>query len=133
MKISHKIALALGILISLVSGTLSYVALSGVKKLGQRLDSVYANSILPLKQAELANGKLDDIYIALSSAIDHTGSKQRQDLEELAESEQKFTAIMDRYQKKLTIANEPVMQDLLTKYGALKDQTTREQDAIQGV
>src|SRR6202021_1236100 len=38
-----------------------------------------------------------------------------------------------RYQKKLTIANEPVMQDLLTKYGALKDQTTREQDAIQGV
>ena len=133
MRISHKIALALGIVTFLVTSVLSYVALSSAQKLGQRLDSVNANSILPLRQAELANRELDDIYIALSSAIDHTGSRQQQDLEELAESEQKFTAIMGRYQKKLTIANEPVMQDLLTKYGALKDQTTREQDAIQGV
>ena len=94
---------------------------------------MYANSILPLRQAELANRELDEIYIALSSAIDHTGTRQQQDLEELAESEQKFNAIMDRYQKKLTIANEPVMQDLLTKYGALQDQTTREQNALHGV
>ena len=133
MKISHKIALALGILISLVSGTLSYVALSSVEKLGRRLDSVYANSILPLRQAELANGELDDIYIALSSAIDHTGSKQRQDLDDLAESEKEFTELMDRYEKKLTIANEPAMQDLLNKYGVLKDQLTREHSALEGV
>jgi len=132
MKISHKLAVALGAVILLVVGTLSYVALSTAEKLGRRLDSVYTNSILPLRQAELANGELDDIYIAVSSAIDHTGSQQQKDLDELAKSEQEFTENMDRYQE-LTIAHEPVIQDLLAKYGALNDQMTREQNAIEGI
>src|ERR1700678_2856792 len=102
MRISHKIALALGIVTFLVTSVLSYVALSSAQKLGQRLDSVYANSMPMIRQAHNANRELDDIYIALSSAIDHTGSRQPQDLEELAESEQKFAAIMGRGRKKLT-------------------------------
>jgi hypothetical protein len=61
MKISHKIALALGAVTLLVTSILSYVALSRVEKLGQRLESVYRDSFLPLLQADLANDTLDDI------------------------------------------------------------------------
>ena len=133
MKIGLKITLALGIVTLLVTSILSYVAVSSAQKLGQRLNSAYTDSFLPFMQADLANDMLDDIYIHLSSAINHTGSNQNQDLDDLDESERKFAELSDRYEKELTIANEPVMQDLLTKYGALEDQMAREQKAIEGV
>jgi len=133
MKIGLKITLALGAVTLLVTSILSYVALSSVEKLGQRLDSVYTDSILPLRQAQLANGALDDIYIALSSAMDQGGDKQQQDLNDLAQANDEFTEIMDKYRKELTIRNQPVMQDLLTKYGVLEDQMAREQNGIEGV
>jgi signal transduction histidine kinase/DNA-binding response OmpR family regulator len=116
-----------------VTGSLSYVALNTAEKLRQRLDSEYKDSILPLRQTELARDTLADISIALPSAINHTGNKQRQALNELAKSEQQFTETMDQYQKELTIANEPVMQSLLTRYGALKDHMAREQNALERV
>jgi signal transduction histidine kinase/CheY-like chemotaxis protein len=112
---------------------ISYVALSSVLALRDALNLVYTASVLQLVQATVANDTLDDIYIALSSAINDRSSKQQEDLNELARKEQQFTDTMARYRSELTIANEPATQRLLTRYGALQDQTTREHNALDGV
>jgi PAS domain S-box-containing protein len=133
MKISHKIATSFGLVVLLVTGVLSYLALTSIGKLGQRLDSVYAESMLPLAESDLLNDSMDEMRITLLSAINETGSKQQQYLNELARSEQAQTEAFDKYLKEYTIRTQPVVQNLLKQYGALEDQTAREEDALEGV
>jgi hypothetical protein len=133
MKIGLKIALALGAVVLLITGILTYVALHNIGILGGRLESLYAEAIIPYSQAEAINDSLDEMQTALISAINETGSQQQQDLNEVAEREQAFPVLLDNYEKELTVASQPAMQDLLKHYGALEDQMTREQTALKEV
>ena len=133
MKIGLKIALALGAVVLLITGILTYVALHNIGILGGRLESLYAEAIIPYSQAEAINDSLDEMQTALISAINETGSQQQQDLNEVVEREQAFPALLDKYEKELTVATQPAMQDLLKNYGALEDQMTREQTALKEV
>lgn len=133
MKIGFKIALALGAVVLLVTGILTYVALHNVEKLGGRLESLNSDAFLSYSQAEAINNSLDDMQLGVISAINNTGSQQQQDLNGVAESEQKFLTLFDNYERALTLDAQPVMQDTVKQYGALEELTTREQDAITKV
>jgi diguanylate cyclase (GGDEF)-like protein len=133
MKIRQKIALSFGAIIILVVSILSYVALISAGKLGQRLDSVYNDAMLPFEQAEVANEALSNMQIALSGAIGETGSKKQQYLDEFSKSEKEYTEAVDKYDKEYTIVTQPAMQNLLRHYGALEDQMTREENSLKEV
>ena len=130
MKVGLKIALALGIVVVLVTSVLTYVAVHNVRKLGQRLESVYADAVVPLSQAEALDDSLDEMEKALVNALHQTGAKQQASLSEFETHEHDFVALREEYQQKSTILSQPSMQDLLKQYGALEDQMTREQNAL---
>src|SRR5712671_413369 len=133
MKIGIKIAIALGLVILVVTSILTYVALSKVRQLGQRLEAAYTDTILSYAQAEAVNDSLDEMETALIRALNETGRRQQQDLDEVSKREQDFTAAFDKYANESTITVEPEMQDVLRRYGALEEQKTREENALRGV
>ena len=133
MKIGLKIALALGVVVLVVMSILTYVALHSVKKLGQRLEEAYTDTILSYAQAEAVNDSLDEMETALVRALNDAGSRQQQDFDEVAQHEREFTAALTKYQKESIVGVEPGIQDLLKRYGALEGQSAREQNALKAI
>ena len=133
MKIGLKIAFSLGAVVLSATGVPTYEALHSVGILGQRLESLNKEAILPFALAQKINDSLDKMQTSLISAINETGSQQQKDLNEVTALEQEFSTSLVKYEKESMITTHPVMQDLLKKYAALEDQLTREQDAIKEV
>src|SRR5437016_4814253 len=99
MKIRLKIGLAFAIVVLLITSILSYVALNSVGKLGQRLESLNEDALLPLSRAEAINESLEEMQTALIKAINKTGSQQQEDLNEVAKREQEFITLFDKFEK----------------------------------
>jgi len=133
VKIGIKIGLALGLVVLVVTSILTYVALSRVRQLGQRLEQAYTDTILSYARAEAVNDSLDEMETALVRALNETASKQQQDLEEFAKNEQRFVTTLDAYLVESSLTVEPEMQDVLKRYGALEEQKTREENALREV
>lgn len=133
MKIGIKIGVALGLVVLVVTGILTYVALNSVNRLGQRLEADYTDTISSYAQAAAINDSLDEMETALVRALNETGSRQQEDLDEAAKHEEDFTTTFEKYEKESTIAAQPLTQELLKRYGVLEEQMTREQNALREV
>src|SRR5712671_4259725 len=107
MKIGIKIAIALGLVILVVTSILTYVALSKVRQLGQRLEAAYSDTILSYAQTEKVNDSLDQMETALIRALNERGSRQQQDLDVVTKREQDFTSTFDKYLNGSSLAAEP--------------------------
>jgi two-component system, sensor histidine kinase and response regulator len=124
LKLSHKIGLALGLVVLVVTAILTYVTLTNVRRLSGHLDSVYSHAMLPYAQAERIDDSLSDMRIALLSVINENRYREQQDLREISKSEQEFSDALVQYESDSGAT--PAMQELLRQSGALENQTTRE-------
>jgi signal transduction histidine kinase/DNA-binding response OmpR family regulator len=133
LSIRVKLVSAIVLAVVVVSGSASYVAFISVNTLSSRLRSVYTDSVLPLWGAEQASDELDRVNLNAYIALTTEGGEQQGALERLGQAQKAFELHFARYEKDLTIVTQPEMQALLRKYGALDDQNTREQNALEAV
>jgi len=131
LKLSHKIAFALGFVVLVVTSILTYVTFTNVRHLSNQLESIYSHAMQPYAQAEQLDDALSAIRIALLSAINENRYREQQDLVTLAGSQKQFEQALARYEtdSQMTVA----MQNLLKQYGALADQGTRELNSLNDI
>jgi signal transduction histidine kinase/ActR/RegA family two-component response regulator/HPt (histidine-containing phosphotransfer) domain-containing protein len=133
MRMAPKILLWMLVVVALVATSLGYVCLNNVNTLGRRLSSLYSDAVVPLWCASEMNDGLDEMRIALVSALETDGSARQPHLTRAEQSRTKFEAAFDRYKSEYAITFQPEMRALLDKHGTLDEQYTREREAIQEV
>ena len=124
LKLSHKIAFALGFVVAVVTSLLSYVTLTNVRDLSNQLQSIYSNAMEPYAQTEELDDAISAMRIALLSSINEYRNVQQEDISTLTSSQHKFDEALARYEKQSRMT--PALESLLTQYGALASQTARE-------
>ncbi|HUS04909.1 MAG TPA: response regulator [Bryobacteraceae bacterium] len=133
LKVRAKIALTLCLVIGLATGVLGTVALHNASLLGQRLQSMHQDAILPLMQAEAVNDCLDMMRIATLKAIHLSGKHRERALIEISARQKDFSVLLAKYEQEHTLAAQPDMREMLSRYGKLEDQVTREQNALRNI
>ena len=131
--INLKLILAITVAVAVVSVSGGYVTLTSVNALSLRLRTLYDDSVLPLSLATQASEECHEMNLAACRTLTAEGDKRQLAVEQLKQFQNSFDRHVAKYASELTVGTQPAMQELLRKYGALEDQTTREQHALDVV
>jgi len=131
MRFRSKLALGFAGILALLLSASGYLSLRNVSNLSHRLRSSFADSVIPLRNAQLANQAFDHMEIQLLNAVLETGEARNMALIQLEIDQVEFEKRFHEYEQGAT--NEPAMQDLLARYGALDDQSRRQRNALNQV
>ena len=128
INVIHILSITLAV--AVVAGSGSYVTLTNVNTLSLRLRSLYDDSVLPLSLAAQASEDCHEMELAACRTLTAEGNQRQLAVERLKQFQHSSERHVAAYASTLTLDRRPAVQELLRKYGALEDHTTREQQAL---
>lgn len=131
LTLYRKIALILVAVVLLVAAPLSFIAIRDVEQLGQSLEIVHRDAIVPLNTAAELTDSLQTMEIDALTAIGSAGGQSAQYGGKAIATADRFLAVFDQYSRENTLATQPEMQAILRKYGVFDQQSSKEQAALR--
>jgi hypothetical protein len=131
LTIEEKLVGASVLSLVLVGGLITFWTNKGTHGLTQRIDSVYTDVVLPLRDVQQLRKSIHDLESNLLEAVSSERPADITLLPVVRKSEAALYSILEQYQQRDTIASEPVMKDLLMKVGALSELNHREQEELK--
>ncbi len=128
LSISAKLVLAIVLAVAAVAGSASLVAVSSVDTLSRRLAALHTEAVLPLWRSQEARDQCADLTLWIHRVLtDESGHPSA--CQQLARARVRLSQSLARYDDEPMLASQPEMRALLSKYGALQSQLSREQHA----
>ncbi|MCG3125771.1 MAG: Sensor histidine kinase RcsC [Phycisphaerae bacterium] len=129
LSISAKLVLAIVLAVAAVAGSASLVAVSSVDTLSRRLAALHTEAVLPLWRSQEARDQCADLTLWIHRVLtDESGHPSA--CQQLARARVRLSQSLARYDDEPMLASQPEMRALLSKYGALQSQLSREQHAL---
>jgi PAS domain S-box-containing protein len=133
VKISTKRVLFSAVFVFLsVLGT-AVIAYPGIEMLARRLETVNQDSIVPLWQARVVGNDLLKREYDLHHLVIADDRDVPAILDAIELHEREFREHLHNFETEMTITSQPRMRDLLSAYGALSQQSRREQEALRSL
>ncbi|HEY0565335.1 MAG TPA: MCP four helix bundle domain-containing protein, partial [Terriglobales bacterium] len=131
MNFRSKLALGFAAILALLLGVNSYVSLTNVQNLSHRLRSSFADSVIPLRTAQLADQAFDGMETEILNAIIERGPGREDSLARYEQEKERFLREFAGYEQGAT--HEPEMQEFLARYGVKDDLNKRQEQALDDI
>ncbi|MGI8894941.1 MAG: response regulator, partial [Casimicrobiaceae bacterium] len=130
LTLGGKVALVLGLVLTISTATLSSVALFHVGRLGTQLESTHQDAFVPLELAERLNDANREMESDLLRGLLAPASDRSREFGSVNRYRQQFVSLLATYEKERTLVTQPRMRALLQKYGELDDQIAGERNSL---
>ena len=128
MLVRHKFTMLVALVGITAMGTLALVLQGNIDGLGERLESLHADALVPMHEAQKMENALNRMNrITLETLV---GIKKEAAASEGLKSRTAFQAGLNKFENEFSLASQPAMQGLLAKYGALQSQLAQESAAV---
>jgi diguanylate cyclase (GGDEF)-like protein len=128
MLVREKFTLLVTLVGLTAMATLAAIFHHNVDELGRRLESLYADALLPLHEAQKMESALNHVHYRVLEGL--VGIKKEDAAVRLMQRRVTFQTGFNKFEKEFSVANQPEMQRLLARHGALQSQLTQEAAAV---
>jgi len=127
MNFRSKLALGFVVIFAALLAAVSWVSLRYIHSLSYTLRSIYADSVVPLRNAHQADETFNQVQLKLLDAVVEKGAARKEALDEFERGRGEFEKSIEVYEYGAT--HEPAMQELLARYG-VRDELNKKQRLI---